>query len=293
MRSSLNARARRLAITVLAAAGLAVTATPALASPAPAAPATYLALGDSVPFGFRAGESPLTYADPANFVGYPELVGQDEHLTVLDASCPGETTDSFMDVHAQSNGCENSPGQPAGYRSAYPLHVDYGRTPPSTVSQLDYAVQTLRTTPNVQLVTLQLGANDGFLCQATTPDKCAGVQEVAGVANHVRQNIGTILSTLRTRAHYTGRIVVVTYYSLDYSDKAATLDTEILNAGIAAAAVANRATIASGVLAFLPVAVARGGGNSTTAGLVLPGDVHPTAQGQRLLADAVECGTRF
>jgi lysophospholipase L1-like esterase len=278
MRVSLTARARRLAITVLAAAGLAVTATPALASPAPAAPATYLALGDSVPFGYRGGELPTTYANPNNFVGYPELVGQDKHLAVLNATCPGETSDSFINVSAQSNGCENSLTSPYGYRTVYPLHVDYGRTPPSTTSQLDYAVQTLKTTPNVQLVTLQIGANDGFICQTTTADHCASVQETAAVANHVRKNVNTILSTLRTQAHYTGKIVVVTYYSLDYSNTAATANGEILNAGIAAAAVANRASVASGFLAFLPVAVARGGGDSIKAGLVLPNAVEFTTR---------------
>jgi hypothetical protein len=236
MRSSMTVRARGLVLTLLAATGLAASsaATPALAAPptpSTAAPATYLALGDSVPFGYRGNQSAATYGNASNFVGYPELVGADRGLQVLNASCPGETTDSFMNVHAPSNGCESSPASPDGYRTAYPLHVDYGHTPPSEVSQLDYAVATLERTPNVRLVTLQLGANDGFLCQQTTADHCASVQEIAGVADHVRRNVSVILSTLRTRTHYTGTIEVVTYYALDYSDVAATTNTRFSTRG--------------------------------------------------------------
>ena len=61
-----------------------------------------------MPFGFRAGLS-AEYKDATNFVGYPELVGKDRGLEVINAACPGETTASFLDVTAQSNGCENRP----------------------------------------------------------------------------------------------------------------------------------------------------------------------------------------
>ena len=43
--------------------------------------------------------------------------------------------------------------------------------------------------------------------------------------------------------------------------------------------------MADGYEAFRPAAQAAGG-SSVAAGLVLPNDVHPSAQGQRLLADA-------
>jgi lysophospholipase L1-like esterase len=150
-------------------------------------------------------------------------------------------------------------------------------------SQLDYAVRTLKATQDVRLVTLQLGANDAFLCRATTADQCAS--EGPAVVATAARNVEGILTALRDRGGYTGRVVVVTYYSLDYSGTAA-LGTRVLDDALAAAARAHGAAVADGFAAFQPAATAAGG-SSVAAGLVLAGDVHPTAQGQRLLADAV------
>jgi lysophospholipase L1-like esterase len=241
---------------------------------------TYLALGDSVPFGYRGGAT-ADFPDADNFVGYPELVGEELGLDVLNASCPGETTDSFLDATAQSNGCENAPRAAAGYRTFYPLHVLYDSV---QQSQLDFAVRTLQRRKDVSLVTLQLGANDAFLCQATTSDACAA--EVGGVAQTVQTALGSILAALRDRGGYRGRIVVVTYYAMDYAGTAAG-PTQLLDGAMAAAAQAHGATVASGFDAFRAAAQAAGG-DSTAAGLVIPSDVHPTATGQQLLADAVQ-----
>src|ERR1700729_1475246 len=101
----------------------------------------YLALGDSVTFGYM--ESSVVpapnYADAASFLGYPELLGSELHLTVANAACSGETSSSLIDATAPSNGCENSPGGGPGYRTLFPLHGKYRG------SQLDYAVSYLKT----------------------------------------------------------------------------------------------------------------------------------------------------
>jgi len=113
---------------MVAAAGL-MPALPAAAAPAagPAANGTYLALGDSVAFGYVPPEAvpAPNYRSANSFVGYPEDVGQALRLGVWNASCPGETTASMLVAGAQSNGCENSPGSPVGYRTQFPLHVQY------------------------------------------------------------------------------------------------------------------------------------------------------------------------
>jgi len=233
-----------------------------------------------VPFGYRGGEPAGTYQDATAFVGYPQLVAEHLGLDLLNASCPGETTASFSDVTAQSNGCENSPGSDPGFRTAFPLHVDYAS---AEQSQLDYAVTALQQNEDIELVTLQIGANDGFLCQAATPDQCSS--EVGSVASTVQTNVDSILSTLRGKGGYNGTIVVVTYYALDYSDPQAA-ETQQLNDGITRAAKDNDALVADGFAAFQPDAE-KAGGSSTAAGLVRPNDVHPTEQGQQLLADAV------
>ena len=286
-------RSRRAAACLVAVCGL-VTAgcsggdddsappsSSSAASSSASAQGSYLALGDSVPFGYRGGEPADAYQDPAGFVGFPELAGEQLGLDVLNASCPGETTASFLDAAAQSNGCENSRTSPDGYRDAYPLHVPYDS---ADQSQLDLAVRTLEDTEDVELVSLMIGANDGFLCQASTPDGCAS--EIGTVATTVQTNITTILTALRDRGGYDGPVVVVTYYALDYTDPFGAAATQLLNGAITRAAQATGATVASGFDAFQGPAQASGG-NSTTAGLVRPNDVHPTEQGQQLLADAV------
>jgi lysophospholipase L1-like esterase len=234
-----------------------------------------------VPFGFRGGAT-AEYQDADNFVGYPELVGEELGLEVVNASCPGETTASFLDTKAQSNGCDNSLDSGFGYRTAYPLHVLYESV---DQSQLDFAVHTLTGNEDVELVTLQIGANDAFICQRTTPSRCSDPADIQAVTQTVQANLGQILSTLRGEGGYDGPIVVVTYYALDYDD-AFTAATRVLDDGILQVAEANGAAVADGYRAFEPRA-SQSGGDSVAAGLVLPNDVHPTEDGQELLADAV------
>ena len=80
---------------------------------------SYLALGDSVTFGYEEKQVVPTpnYMDASSFLGYPEMLGAELHLNVVNPACPGETSASLIDAMAPSNGCEN------GYRAAFPLHV--------------------------------------------------------------------------------------------------------------------------------------------------------------------------
>src|SRR5947209_8059795 len=163
--------ARRLLLIALAAASLLCFASASASARSRArAPvshgSTYLALGDSVTFGYEeATVVPApNYHDPRSFVAYPELAGRELRLKVVNAACAGETSASFINTSAQSNGCENSLGSKTGYRTLFPLHVRYRG------SQLAFAVSYLRSHRRVRLVSLMLGANDLFLCQHTTPD---------------------------------------------------------------------------------------------------------------------------
>jgi lysophospholipase L1-like esterase len=289
MRSRPTSRMRRIAVLLGLAACVVTTAScTSSAGSAPSSGAaasnsesdsgTYLALGDSVPFGF-IGNAESLYPDPDNFVGDPEMLADDLRVRVLNASCPGETTASFIDDDAQSNGCENSLTSPVGYRDRFPLHVQYDD------SQLDYAVETLEEGPHVRLVTLQLGANDLFVCVST--DQCTTPAGVRDLAASVQNKLDRILSTLRDEGEYRGRIAVVTYYSLDYTDPVGVALIQAVNRAMTAAAVDNGAVVADGFGAFRSRAL-EAGGSSIAAGLVYPNDVHPTAEGHRLLANAVE-----
>src|SRR5260370_33649962 len=66
---------------------------------------TYLALGDSIAFGY---DPTVTAPTPAKYTGYPEIVAQIENLLQskkeVNAACPGETSGSFM-VGPPDNGC--------------------------------------------------------------------------------------------------------------------------------------------------------------------------------------------
>ena len=139
------------------------------------------------------------YADPSSFIGYPEDVGAALGLHVANAACPGETSASLIVENVLSNGCENTPGGTPGYRVLFPLHVQYPGT------QLQYAVQYLRTHPRTRLVSLMVGANDAFLCEETTKDQCAS--ELPAVLKQISFNVADILSVLRDEAGYHGTVV--------------------------------------------------------------------------------------
>jgi hypothetical protein len=86
-------------------------------------------------------------------------------------------------------------------------------------SQLDFGVRTLTEAAGaVDLATVQIGANDGFLCRQTTANRCSTPGDVAALTQSVQANLQKILSTLRTQGRYDGQIAVVTYYALNYAD---------------------------------------------------------------------------
>jgi lysophospholipase L1-like esterase len=268
-------------VTALLLGGTLISAQPAAARAVPLRPGTaYLALGDSVTFGYREPNSvpPPNYFDQHSFVGYPEDVGADLSLVVANAACPGETSTSLITGTEPSNGCE------AGYRSAYPLHVHY------TGSQLDYAVRYLETHRRTELVSLMIGANDGFLCQKTTADQCAS--ELPTVLQTIAANVATILGRIRTQAHYAGQIVIVNYYSLDYRSALQNALSTGLNQAMDAGAAPFNVEIADGFAAFQQAAAAAGG-DPCAAGLLTVlatggCGIHPSFAGQQVLADAVE-----
>jgi lysophospholipase L1-like esterase len=259
-------------------------------APAVKAGSAYLSLGDSVTFGYEeAGVVPApNYQKASSFLGYPELLGKELHLTVANPACPGETSTSLINPKGPSNGCENAPGAPhTGYRTLYPLHVQYPG------SQLAYAVSYLKTHKNVRLVSLMIGANDLFRCQSTTKDACTSASEQKAVFSTLTHNVKQILSAIRNKAHYGGQLVIVNYYSLDYTSSFITNIVTALNATVDSAAESFHVTIANGFAEFKAASL-HSGSNPCTAGLLTqlgsPGKcgVHPSYAGQSLLAQAVE-----
>ena len=272
------------AVATLVVGALLLTTGPAgAASPAPAK--YYLALGDSVAFGYTPPQvtPPQWYQHARNFKGYPEYLAPWFGLTDVNASCPGETSSSFLDVTAQSNGCENSIGSDLGYRDAYPLHVRYNS------NQLAYATRFLATNGSAtKLVSINIGANDIFVCQSTTSDECTG-SDFPATLNTIAQNLGTILHGLRATGYH-GKLVVLAYYSISYTDPIQVAGTTLLNNTLRSVAQQFHAIVADGYNAFKDASGAAG--DPCAAGLLipLPGggcNIHPSALGHVILANAI------
>jgi lysophospholipase L1-like esterase len=244
----------------------------------------YLALGDSIAFGYRPAPW-AQYRNPANFSGYPEDLGAALKLNVVNAACPGETSASMINPRAPSNGCETSARGGRGYRAMFPLHVSYRG------SQLSFAVQYLRQHPGTRLVTLGIGANDLFRCQELTADHCGG-SDLGPTLAQVTANLDIILGALRNQAHYRHTLVVLAYYANKYADPASVAPIEALNAAMTAPAARHGALLADGFAAFR-AAAARFGGSTCAAGLrvkLASGgcDLHPTPLGDQVLARAIQ-----
>jgi lysophospholipase L1-like esterase len=240
----------------------------------------YLALGDSVSFGFITNAG-FEYVNPENFIGFPDYVGQTLKLHTSNAACPGETSGSFLSSTAPDDGCRF-------YRSLVLLHVSYIST------QLDFAVSFLKSHPETRLVSIGLGANDVLLLRTQCADDptCIALG-LPHVLFAVETNLITILSNLRA-AGFKGIIVVVNYYSVDYSDTNETAITVALNQTLAAAS-AQAGSVVADVFTAFQAAAGPAGGHTCNVGLLNASsqdqfacDIHPSQSGQKLIARTVE-----
>jgi lysophospholipase L1-like esterase len=234
----------------------------------------YLALGDSVPFGY----SPLVPigSDPGQYVGYPQLAAPELKLKVTDLACPGQTTGGFLTLSGDDNGCFI-------FRRFASLHTDYPG------SQLDAALGFLITHPRTKLVSLMLGGNDLRLCQATTADGCTSPAEVAATLQSAAAHLAVALAAIRQVYH--GPLITVTYYATDYANPAEVATIAALDSTLGAVTASFGGSTVDGFTPFLK-ASARFGGNACAAGLlvILPTggcDIHPSARGTQLLARAL------
>jgi lysophospholipase L1-like esterase len=243
----------------------------------------YLGLGDSVPFGF-INQAGFEYYNPENFVGYPDWTGIVLGLSTANAACPGETTGSFLSSNAPDLGCRL-------YRSVTHLHVDYG----SASTQMQYAINFLQEHGDTALVTVQVGSNDvGLLEIACNYDPTCIAKGIGQVYAQVATNMATILGNLRGTG-YRGAIVIVNYYSTDYSDSDVTAIIYGLDQAMAAPAPIYGAAVADVFTAF-QAASAPAGGKTCVAGLLNPKnnpqtplqcDGHPSQSGHKLITKTI------
>ena len=267
---------------------------------------TYLALGDSVAFGFNPtlfGPPPTPLPKPAQFTGYPETVAQVEHLLQskkeVNAACPGETSGSFINTMAPDNGCNGfgPQGQPP-FKASIGLHTNY------TGSQLDFAVSQLSSNKHIDLVTLGIGGNDLLLVEAfciahstdplsfkacVTSPGMLGTPQVPGVViTSYAANLTYILTAIRQ--HYSGTLVLVNSYSPS-ADPLFIQAVAFLDGVMAQVGAHFGVKIADAFTAF-QIASGRHGGDPCASGLLIhltqsSCDVHPSPLGRDLIAGTV------
>jgi len=262
---------------------------PAMAQNGPAIGSKgYLALGDSLPFGYNPLIRP---PDLSDYFGYPSIISAISQNSLTNASCPFETTGTFLSGKTTADGVFGCPVWRATSGLAEPLFVSYSGP------QLDYATSFLKSHPNTRLVTIQLGGND--LGDLEISCKGDPICEAGGLVNTLGQvagNLGAAVVRIRG-AGYNGPIVLVNYYAFNYTNTLQTTVFGALAGAIAEVATSPGVKVADAFKAFALVS-APFNGDTCAAGLRIKltslnpqtgdtCDVHPTFAGHAVLAGSV------
>jgi lysophospholipase L1-like esterase len=217
MSALFRVRARLTAcIAALAALGALVLAP---AAGAEGVGSTYLALGDSLAYGYHQAQfqeelKEKGFVNPANFNdGYVDDFGAtlkllNPKLQVVNDGCPGETTETM--IKGSGVGSAYCAGGPTG--SPFPkafLHHSYPGT------QLEDALAIAKA-PGVGTITLDIGANDilqflSHTCGFPATFTC-GPEQIEAEIGHVASNVGYIVAQLRAAAPK-AKIVFVSQYN--------------------------------------------------------------------------------
>ena len=255
-----------VAVALVATLATALLAGPALRSTLAASnpPPPYLALGDSVAFGYSPLVDP---SDSHNFSGYPTPAARALNESLTNAACPGETSSHFIDLTGSDHGC-------GAFRANYPLHVAYSG------SQLAFADSFLTSHPTTQLVSINIGSNDLFVLV----DSCGGSTNLGcieaglpAMLHTLALNLDTIYSHIRIQDGYQNKLVALTYYSLNYSDPVGTGVISQVNNVIIQATQAAGGKVADGFGAFQAVGdTCAAGLRIVTSNSPLACDIHPS-----------------
>ena len=218
-----RARARLLACSIAAVAvvgGLAFAPTAGAANLVTGS--TYLAVGDSLTYGFHAKQ----FSEEIASKGFAEAKNYEEgfvndfgntlkvlqpKLQIANLGCPGETTETAL----------NGPGAPytgaycAGGPTGTPFPFAFLHHPYTHNTQVEEAEAILKENPNVSPITVDLGANDilQFLehhCGYPATYTCTET-EVANELFSVAGKVSTIVEKLKALAPRATIVVVGQY----------------------------------------------------------------------------------
>ena len=240
--------------------------------------AFYLALGDSITYGFQASKAEAGLPPSAFNTGYVDVFGArmrdiQPGLRIVNYGCPGETTTTFI------------AGTCLGKTIGFPLHDSFQGT------QLEAAVAFLdKHRGQVNPITLTLWGND----VSRFVESCGGdldcVQAGApDLIRHIAENLAFILGRLRAAAADAEIIVTGAWDS--FLDVLAFADPlfQALNQSISSVAAAHRVRFADPFPLFNP----QGDMNAeiqrmcTLTLLCTEGDSHPSDAGYQVLGDLV------
>lgn len=221
-RSTASWRGVLIIVAVLAMLAGAATAE-AAAPPKPKAPRkVYLALGDSLAFGYQQAKVLANLPNPSPTLfntGYVDVFQYGSSLTsstgfnasysgvqTVNLGCPGETSSTLLNATNSTTGCTTYP---------FPIHVNH---PAQT--QIQKAVAVLNANGGkVVPVTIDIGANDllALVHSCTTNGvislTCVETGSTTTFAT-VQQNLDSALSQIRAVAGYTQIMVVGLYNPL-------------------------------------------------------------------------------
>jgi lysophospholipase L1-like esterase len=238
----------------------------------------YLALGDSVAFGYQSSKAAAGLPPSGFDTGYvdvlmPRLRTIRPGISVTNYGCPGETTTTFIEGACLSN------------EIGFPLHDPFAGT------QLDAAIAFLKAHPGkVSPITLTLWGGDvRELVQSCDGDLGCISDRAPGAIGLLARNLHTILGELRAAAPDAEIIVTGAWDSFVGAFEDADPLFEALNAVMAGAVADERARFADPFPIFNP----QGDPEAETAAICTlllicsEGDSHPSDAGYRAIADLV------
>lgn len=282
-----------LTVALLAIGGI----TPAAAEQRSAPPAQYyLALGDSLPFGYQLDriEQELDEGsyDPAHFTtGYPNVLQSRladivPGIQLVNYSCPGENDVTFRTVRSSYGNCSFLQDPRLADQSptvaAAPLHDNWEGV--YTRPQLDGALAFLAShRKQVQLITFQVFSDDvlTLLYETCQGDAVCAASTHPAVWNKARAHLSYSLRKLRAAAPE-AELIVPNYYGTQGLDPSLDAIVPVYNELLAKVAAANGARVADVYTTFEAGEVCE-----LTLLCTDSADYHPSDTGYALMANVI------
>ena len=285
----------------------------------------YLALGDSLAYGYQAAKFNAEYPNvvPSSFnTGYVDVFASalrkhKRPIKTTNFGCPGESSDSFrFGGRSAATGytfvpnaafCGDQPATGVGaiFNKAW-LHKSYGG------SQLDAALAFLKKHRHTSPITLDVGANDTLIfleqCQFGAVANCITPAAIGNLYAHIAANVAAIVTALRAAAPRAEIVFMGLYNPYPAVLPGGDMLTKTLNTTLRSVVTGLGAHFADPLPVFNPASVTGGNELADIPSICLftnmcPGgtfnpasplaDIHPTDTGYAKLAEIVAAATPF